>query len=85
MRNKFAGTCYRCGKTVEAGDGHFERKHRKWRIQHASCAIKWRGTNHSFSQDQKSQIEERSDTADPEAKSLPDTYLIRFIARENHT
>lgn len=25
MRNRFAGQCYRCGGTVEAGEGHFER------------------------------------------------------------
>lgn len=46
MRNKYPGTCYRCGTTVDAGDGHFERHESgfgKWRTQHASCAIKWRG------------------------------------------
>ena len=26
MRNKFPGTCYRCGGHVAAGEGHFERK-----------------------------------------------------------
>lgn len=25
MRNKYPGTCYRCGKRVEAGQGHFEK------------------------------------------------------------
>ena len=25
MRNKYKGICYYCGKTVEVGDGHFER------------------------------------------------------------
>lgn len=53
MRNKFAGPCYRCGETVEPGQGHFERiplKQRKpgdpkWRTQHAECAIKHRGTD----------------------------------------
>lgn len=46
MRNMHPGTCYRCGTTVEPGDGHFERargKGVKWRTQHASCAIRWRG------------------------------------------
>lgn len=47
MRNQFAGTCYRCGKTVEAGAGHFERmpwgSAIKWRTQHADCAIAHRG------------------------------------------
>lgn len=42
MRNKFAGTCYRCGKKVEVGEGHFERHAGKWRTQHAKCAIEHR-------------------------------------------
>jgi hypothetical protein len=44
MRNKYAGPCYRCGENVEAGAGHFERLGRTWRVQHAECAIKFRGT-----------------------------------------
>lgn len=47
MRNKFPGTCYRCGGRVEPGDGHFERfttTYAKWRMQHADCAIAYRGT-----------------------------------------
>lgn len=56
-RNKFPGACYRCGGTVPANEGHFERitySHRKkwnapelrgWLIQHATCAIKYRGTD----------------------------------------
>ncbi len=46
MRNKHPGTCYRCNTRVEAGDGHFEKNRGagpKWRTQHASCAIRWRG------------------------------------------
>jgi hypothetical protein len=48
MRNSFPGICYRCGLMVEAGDGHFERLPTKgvgikWRVQHASCALRWRG------------------------------------------
>lgn len=39
MRNKYPGTCYRCGKLVEKGDGHFERYQGGWRTQHAECAI----------------------------------------------
>ena len=48
MRNKFAGTCYRCGEICPAGEGHFERTpfSHGWRVQHASCAIKHRGTDH---------------------------------------
>lgn len=47
MRNKFPGTCYRCGKTVEAGQGHFEKTPftKFWRVQHATCAITYRGTD----------------------------------------
>lgn len=43
-RNRFAGTCYRCGNRVEVGEGHFERFRGSWRTQHAECAIKFRGT-----------------------------------------
>ena len=35
MRNTYAGPCYRCGLVVEAGTGHFERRQRSWRVQHA--------------------------------------------------
>lgn len=43
MRNRYPGTCYRCGGHVAAGDGHFERFMGRWRTQHASCAIEHRG------------------------------------------
>ena len=43
MRNRFAGTCYRCGLRVEPGAGHFERHKGGWRTQHADCAVRWRG------------------------------------------
>lgn len=46
MRNKYPGKCYRCGCIVETGKGHFERHGPGWRLQHASCAIKYRGTSH---------------------------------------
>lgn len=39
MRNRYAGTCYRCGLIVEPGQGHFERHQGGWRTQHASCCI----------------------------------------------
>ena len=42
MRNQYPGTCYRCGRHCAAGEGHFERIGRTWRVQHASCAIKYR-------------------------------------------
>lgn len=57
MRNRFAGPCYRCGKTVEAGKGFFEKldpKRRKkfklhpyvkWLTQHKECSVKYRGTD----------------------------------------
>lgn len=44
MRNKYPGYCYRCGGFVDRGKGHFERKSGHWRLQHADCAIKYRGT-----------------------------------------
>jgi hypothetical protein len=57
MRNRFPGTCYRCGEYVAAGDGHFERvgdrqldklgesiRGKKWLLQHTKCAIEFRGT-----------------------------------------
>jgi len=46
MRNKFPGICYRCGKPVAPGAGHFERvkgsRPTAWRTQHADCCIKAR-------------------------------------------
>jgi hypothetical protein len=44
MRNRYPGTCYRCGTRVEAGEGHFERSGNSWKIQHAECAIAYRGS-----------------------------------------
>lgn len=60
MRNQYPGTCYRCGKNVPAGEGHFERvppslltmaeraRGAKFRVQHAECAIMHRGTDHHY-------------------------------------
>lgn len=45
MRNEFGGQCYRCGEYVNPGDGHFERKRGRWRVQHANCAIHHRGSD----------------------------------------
>ena len=42
MRNRYPGICYQCKKTVEAGEGHFERYKGGWRTQHAECCIKAR-------------------------------------------
>jgi len=42
MRNKFAGPCYRCGETVKAGEGHFERTAGGWRTIHAQCVLEQR-------------------------------------------
>lgn len=44
LRNKYSGYCYRCGGFVDRGEGHFERKRNGWRLQHADCAVKYRGT-----------------------------------------
>jgi hypothetical protein len=35
MRNKHGGICYRCGRWVVPGTGHFERHASGWRVQHA--------------------------------------------------
>ena len=43
MRNKYPGTCYRCGNTVQPGQGHFEKVAGGWKTQHAECARRWRG------------------------------------------
>ena len=45
MRNRHPAICYRCGKMVNTGQGHFERWYGVWRTQHASCAIKYRNTD----------------------------------------
>lgn len=48
MRNKYQGTCFRCGGVVEPGKGHFQKVSAGWLVQHAECAIKWRGTKHHY-------------------------------------
>lgn len=53
MRNQYPGTCYRCGHRVEAGEGHFERMQGGWRIQHAGCAIQYRGTDQHYLKDRQ--------------------------------
>jgi hypothetical protein len=40
MRNRFEGKCYRCGETVKAGDGFFERYQGGWRAHHKICCEK---------------------------------------------
>lgn len=52
MRNQYPGSCYRCGEWVPAGAGHFERLGRTWRVQHADCAIKFRGQPDEARQEQ---------------------------------
>lgn len=44
MRNRYPGICYRCGKPVAKGEGHFEKLKggRGWRVQHAACCIEHR-------------------------------------------
>jgi hypothetical protein len=60
MRNEFAAPCYRCGQTCAPGEGHFEKVSRsqrkkwgkyiteKWLVQHAGCAIEYRGTDYHY-------------------------------------
>jgi len=43
MRNRYGGTCYRCNTWCAPGEGHFELLGRKFRVQHAACAIEFRG------------------------------------------
>ncbi len=41
MRNRFSGTCYKCGCHVPVGYGFFERcegGRTKWRVQCVRCA-----------------------------------------------
>jgi len=41
MRNKYKGICYKCGKEVAVGAGHFERDGKGgWRVQHVEHAKK---------------------------------------------
>lgn len=42
MRNRYAGICYRCGKPVPPGAGHFERHKGSWRVIHAECVLEQR-------------------------------------------
>ena len=58
MRNRFAGTCYRCGQRVEPGAGHFERHNRGWRTQHAECAIAYRGKSEMVNVTRPASIED---------------------------
>jgi uncharacterized UPF0146 family protein len=56
MRNRYAAICYRCGKMVEVGQGHFQKSQKnikvrfasKWLTQHAECARKYFGTDHCY-------------------------------------
>lgn len=61
MRNKHPGTCYRCGKYVAKGEGHFEKVCKdhfrkwpalppgtQWLVQHALCARKYRYSNQHY-------------------------------------
>lgn len=36
-RNRYPGYCYKCGKWIEIGYGHFERNGNGWRIQCVKC------------------------------------------------
>jgi len=37
MRNRYAGTCYKCGCHVPVGFGFFERHQGGWRVQCVKC------------------------------------------------
>lgn len=67
MRNRYPGICYRCGKNVEAGAGHFERlPHRGWRVQHADCAIKFRGQADAITEERNRLAARRRHKSDEE-------------------
>lgn len=53
MRNKYAGTCYRCQKAVAVGAGHFEKHGTGWRTIHAECAIAQRAEKSAALQGEK--------------------------------
>lgn len=66
MPNRYAATCYRCGKTIPPGEGVLERtgfsQRKKWGVplpkylvQHHDCATKYRGTtiHYRFNPDNK--------------------------------
>lgn len=56
MRNKYPGTCYRCGRRVGVNEGYFQlgRKNINVKImgtflvQHVECSIKYSGTSHCW-------------------------------------
>lgn len=39
MINQYPGKCYRCGCTVDAGAGHFERFGHRWALKHVDCDL----------------------------------------------
>ena len=57
MRNKYPGTCYRCGRHCGAGEGHFERYRGGWRVQHAICAIEARASDEITPENREERIE----------------------------
>jgi hypothetical protein len=60
MRNKFAGTCYRCNGNVLPGKGYFERHQGKFRVQHVTCAHRYHiNTNNQCGTDCKELAEGR--------------------------
>jgi ribosome-binding protein aMBF1 (putative translation factor) len=42
MRNKYAGNCFRCGKRVWPGEGHFQRHKGSWLVVCLDCVDKHR-------------------------------------------
>ena len=59
MRNRYSGPCYRCGKNVAVGAGHFESiPFGRWRVQHADCAIEWRGKS-DHATEQRNEMKKR--------------------------
>lgn len=77
-RNEYSGECYRCRETVESGQGHIEKTLNGWRVQHAECAIKHRGTDFGKTADEL--------RSDEEMARRRDAALVRrLIARSQET
>jgi hypothetical protein len=66
MRNKYKGTCYKCGQVVEPGTGHFERHRGGWRTIHANCVFIQRVQKDLVKEDVKMRTLECSTKSDTE-------------------
>lgn len=72
MRNKYPSDCYRCGKRVDVGAGHFERQRGSWQVQHVNCCVTHRELRlvHSVDKSNAEHKQEIIDAAIEHAKKL---------------